>query len=137
SLAAAEAELAPRQSGAIRFNYIVYRKVTSDEKVVSSDEAGIDPGESVKSAKPEDRISTASERVLGQLESYFSLARLADDPEAAGRHLSESAGASGDNRARLAEHLRRLVHEVETGGDDIEGLSPEQLFTAVSSLRQR
>lgn len=137
SLAAAEAALKPRQSGAIQFNYIVYRKVTSDEKVVSSRDAGIDRGESVKRTKPKDQVSAAGERVLGQLESYFSLGQLAGNPDAAAQRLSESTSEDKGNRARLVEHLKRLVHEVEMGGGDIEGLSPEQLFTAMSTLRQR
>lgn len=137
SLNAAEAELKPRQSGAIQFNYIVYRKVTSDQKVVGSEDAGIDRGESVKRKKPKELVSAASERVLGQLESYFSLSQLAGDPDAAARRLTVASGSSSDNRTRLIEHLKRLVREVEMGSGDIEGLSPEQLFTAVSTLRQR
>ncbi len=137
SLDAAEAELRPRQSGAIQFNYIVYRKVTSDQKVVSSEDSGVDRGESVKRKKPKEQVSAASERVLGQLESYFSLGQLAGDPEAAARQLSDSSGGDNGNRAKLVEHLKRLVREVEMGGGDVEGLSPEELFTAMSTLRQR
>lgn len=137
SLEAAEIELRRRQSGAIRFNYIVYRKVTSDQKVVGSDDPGSDPGQSIKKDSPHAPASVAGERVLGQLDSFFSLGEMAADPGAAVDRLTAAGSAEGGKRSRLVEHLKRLVREVEMGGGDVEGLSPEELFAAMNTLRQR
>lgn len=137
SLQAAEADLKRHQSGAIQFNYIVYRKVTSDQKVVSSSDSGADPGESVRQKKPGAPVSVAGERVLDQLDSFFSLGDLAGDPEAAAEQLSASTGQDQGKRVKLVAHLKKLVREVEMGGGDVEGLAPEELFTAMNSLRQR
>lgn len=137
SLKAAEADLRRHQSGAIQFNYIVYRKVTSDQKVVSSSDEGADPGEEIKQKKPNAPVSVAGERVLDQLDSFFSLGELAGDPDAAAERLSASAGDDSGKRGKLVEHLKKLVREVEMGGGDVEGLSPEELFGAMNSLRQR
>jgi hypothetical protein len=137
SLDAAEADLRRHQSGTIQFNYIVYRKVTSDQKVVSSSESGEDPGEALKRRKPKTQVTAAGARVLDQLDSFFSLGDLAGDPDAAAERLTSSAGEDNGNRAKLVEHLKKLVREVEMGGGDVEGLAPEELFTAMNTLRQR
>jgi hypothetical protein len=136
SLSDAEAELARQQSGSIRFNYIVYRKVTSDQKVVGGDEEGEDPGESVKRSKPPSRFTGGSTapgaRVLDQLDSFLSMGGLSGDTGG-----GEQDGADSEARARMAEHLKQLAREIELGGGELEGISAEQLFTAMNSLRQR
>lgn len=137
SLAAAEADLGKHQSGAIQFNHIVYRKITSDQKVVSSSDPGADPGDKVYDSKRHAPASRASGRVLDQLDSFFSLSGLAGDPDAAAEQFTASAGEGDQNRARLVEHLKKLVREVEMGSGDVEGLSPDELFTAMNTLRQR
>lgn len=137
SLEAAEGELRQRQSGAIRLNYIVYRKVTSDQKVVSEADPGDDPGESLKSPDRRAPVSAAGERVLDQLDSFFSLGELAGNPEAAAERLTASTDADDANRARLIGHLKRLVREIESGDAGVEGLSPDELFTAMNTLRNR
>lgn len=137
SLEVAEADLNARQSGSIRFNYIVYRKVTSDQKVVTSGAPGEDPGESVKSRKPDMPESGGSARILGQLDSLFSLGGIAGNPGAAAERIGSYLGDEDGARSRLVDHLKRLVHEIETGGGNIEGLSPNELFTAMNTLRQR
>ncbi len=137
SLEAAITELRPRQSGSIQFNYIVYRKVTSDQKVVGGDAPGDDPGEALKRRRPEAPVSSAGARVLGQLDSFFSLGDIAGDPDAAAERIGASGAEDTGNRGKLVEHLKRLVREVEMGGGDVEGLSPEELFSAMNTLRQR
>lgn len=137
SLAAAEAELRQRVPDAVQFNYIVYRKVTSDQKVVSSASAGEDPGESVKRTAPRMPVGRGGERVLDQLDSLFSLGELAGDPDAAAERLAASSQDDEAGRARLVGHLKRLAHEVESGSARVEGLSPEELFAAINSLRSR
>lgn len=137
SLEAAEADLQQRHNGTIAFNHIVYRKVTSDQKVVSNEESGADHGDAIHESRRRAPLSTAGSRVLNQLDSFFSLSGLAGDPEGAARELSASTGEDADNRAQLIEHLKKLVHEVEHGGGDVAGLSPEELFTAMNTLRQR
>ncbi|WP_376694691.1 hypothetical protein [Wenzhouxiangella sp. EGI_FJ10305] len=137
SLDAAEADLRQRQSGAILFNHIVYRKVTSEQKVVSSTDQGVDQGDAIHENKPHARLSSAGERVLNQLDSFFSLSGLAGDPDAAAEQLEASADADPEQRARLVEHLQKLAREVEFGGGDAASFSQEELFTAMTALRQR
>src|SRR5699024_4357519 len=137
SLAAAEADLKTRQSGCIRFNYIVYRKVTSDQKVVTSGEAATEPAEPAASAPSGLREAFSGERVLEQLDSFFAFGDMAESPDTAAARVDSSPSEDEDHRSRLVAHLKRLTREIEMGSDDAEGLSPEQLFTAMSTLRQR
>ncbi len=130
---AAEAELARHHVDSIRFNHIVYRKLTSDQKVVSKEAEG------VAADGPSRYAGGAAVRVLHELEDFMSLSRLAGDPEEAGARLADSV-AEGDETARgqLIEHLQNLAREIESGDSvGASSLSPEDLFLAMNTLRQR
>jgi hypothetical protein len=139
SLTAAETDLKKKQSGSIRFNHIVYRKVTSDQKVVGGDEPGEDPGQPLRDSRPVGSDTPApGARVLNQLDSFFSLGELAADPNAAADQLTDGEGDGGEaHRAKLVEHLQKLAKEVQAGGGELEGLSHDELFSALNTLRQR
>lgn len=130
---AAEKALSRHSVDSIRFNHIVYRKLTSDQKVVSRNAAG------AAAHGPSRYASGVAERVLHELDSFMSLGRLAAEPEVAGDDLAHSL-TDGDEPARLKliEHLRNLAQEIERGGSvGASSLSPEDLFLAMNTLRQR
>jgi len=130
---AAEATLERHNVDSVRFNHIVYRKLTSDQKVVSRNAEG------VAAEGPSRYAGGVAERVLHELEGFMSLGRLADEPEAAGQELADSmANGSDSSRVKLIEHLRDLAREIEQGGSvGASTLSPEDLFLAMNTLRHR
>ncbi len=129
----AEAALTRHNVDSVRFNHIVYRKLTSDQKVVSKNADGL------AADGPSRYGGGVAERVLQELEGFMSLGRLADEPEAAGENLADSLASGGDSsRVKLIEHLRNLAQEIEHGGSvGASKLSPEDLFLAMNTLRQR
>jgi hypothetical protein len=128
-----ERELDRHNVDSIRFNHIVYRKLTSDQKVVSKHAEG------EEAMGPSRYAGGVAARVLHELESFMSLGRLAGEPEQAGDDLAESiAEGDDDSRRKLIDHLRRLAQEIERGGAvGASSLSPEDLFLAMNTLRQR
>lgn len=130
---AIEQELLRHNVDSIRFNHIVYRKLTSDQKVVSKDAEG------VAAEGPSRYAGGVAERVLNELESFMSLGRMAGEPEVASEDLVDTlADGNDDGRQKLIEHLRGLAQEIERGGSvGASSLSPEDLFLAMNTLRQR
>lgn len=133
SLDRIEAELSCHHVDSVRFNHIVYRKLTSDQKVVSKED------ERAAADGPSRYAAGAAARVLHELEDFMSLSRMAGNPEAAGSQLAESVAQSDETaRGKLIEHLRNLAREIESGGTvGASSLSPEDLFLAMNTLRQR
>jgi hypothetical protein len=130
---AAEVELQRHHVDSIRFNHIIYRKLTSDQKVVSAESEG------QAADGPSRYAGGAAVRVLHELEDFMSLSHMAGSPDEAGQALVDSvAGNDEAGRTKLIEHLRNLAGEIEAAGSvGASSLSPEDLFLAMNTLRQR
>ncbi len=123
-------ELSKRGSRGIQINYVTYRKVTADQKVVGSEEAGSE------SQGGHQRPLIANDS-FGSLASVMSLSELVKDPEAYAARLSEGGDDKGQ-RGRLVRQLRNLITQIEGGEIDQHGaLNSEDLLQAVNSLREK
>ena len=119
----------------IQLNYVTYRKVTADQKVVGNQEAGADGSHAYSGRQGDDNGSPLD--TFGSISSMMSLSELVKDPEAYAGRLSEQ-GDDDEHRAQLVRQLRNLVTQIESGELEAEGiLSSKELLKAVNSLRQR
>ncbi len=125
--------LAEREVRGIQLNYVTYRKVTADQKVVGNQEAGLDGshagGQGNGHASPQD--------TFGSISSMMSLTELVKDPDAYAGRLSEH-NEDDKQRSQLVRQLRNLVSQIERGELESEGiLSSKELLKAVNSLRKK
>ncbi len=116
----------------IRLNYIQFRQVTADQKVVAEGQASADGA--AASADASSRTATDS---FDPITSLLSLNELVRDPEQYAEKLEqESAGDS--NRRQVVRQLRNLVSQIERGEVATgSAVSSEAVMSAVNDLRFR
>jgi len=113
----------------IRVNYVTYKKVTADQKVVGE-------GEDELGFKIE-RPGGDSADTFSSMSSMMSVTELIKDPGAYAQRLSESSEDSGQ-RKKVVRQLRHLIAQIESGEVNAEGaLSSSELLQAVNDLRER
>jgi hypothetical protein len=118
----------------VQLNYIVFRKVTADQKVVDSDGEGADIADA---PTPPQRGTAGDARqdTFGSLASILSLSELVHNPEEYAGQVTEH-NQDDTRRRQLVRQLRNLTGQIESGriGDD-DALSPEAVLNAVNDLR--
>ncbi len=124
-----------REVRGIQLNYVTYRKVTADQKVVGHQEEGAAGGHAATSSKSNGHASPQD--TFNSISSMMSLTELVRDPVAYASRLSEH-GDDSKQRSQLVRQLRNLVSQIESGEMEAEGLlSSKELLKAVNSLRQK
>jgi len=118
-----------RGSQGIRVNFVTYKKVTADEKVVSGDDHGTGLRIEAPGGDASDSFSAMS--------SMMSITELIKDPAAYAERLNESSDDQ-TKRKQIVRQLRHLVSQIESGEMNAEGaLSSSELLQAVNDLRER
>ncbi len=121
--------LKARSCQGILVNYVTYKKVTADQKVVSGDDNEL--GISIE--KPIDDSSDT----FGAMSSMMSITELIKDPAAYAERLNESSENSGQ-RKQVVRQLRNLIAQIESGELNAQNaLSSDDLLKAVNDLRER
>jgi len=127
---AIEAELQKRECRGLRMNYVTYKKVTADQKVVSEDAEG---GLAIQI----DRPGGSEFDTFGSMASMMSVTELLKDPAAYAERLN-SSDEDKDERQKVVRQLRHLIAQIESGEIKTEGaLSSTELLQAVNSLREK
>lgn len=116
----------------IRLNYIRFRQVTADQKVVSEDPSGSESTlESTEAASPSATDS------FDPVASLLSLNELVRDPEQYAEKLEQESASDG-NRRQVVRQLRNLVSQIERGEISAgSALSSDAVLSAVNDLRLR
>ncbi|QKK02719.1 MAG: hypothetical protein HND55_08710 [Pseudomonadota bacterium] len=139
SVAEASRALDDKGVGGIRFNYVVYRKMTADQEIVGG--AGGSAADSTGGSIASDRGTASSgfESALGAFDSMMSLNDMVAHPEEAAGQLSVSAGDQDTrSRKRLIAHLRKLAREIESGAAiNAAALDSQDFLAALNAIRQR
>jgi hypothetical protein len=127
---AIKAELQSRECKGLRMNYVTYKKVTADQKVVSEDDGG---GLAIQI----DRPGGSESDTFGSMASMMSVTELLKDPAAYAERLN-SSDEDKDQRQKVVRQLRHLIAQIESGAIQTEGaLSSAELLKAVNSLREK
>lgn len=128
NVAAVRNEMTARDCQNIRVNYVTYKKVTADQKVVSGDDEL-----EIKVENPNlDPTDT-----FGTMSSMMSITELIKDPAAYAERLSESNEDKGQ-RKQVVRQLRNLISQIESGELSAQNaLSSDELLQAVNDLRER
>ncbi|MEE4329762.1 MAG: hypothetical protein V2J10_02770 [Wenzhouxiangella sp.] len=131
---AARAHLEAEAVEHIRLNYIVFRKVTADQKVVDTDSTDAEAAADSRSGRRPSNSAGADDS-FGSLASLLSLTELVRNPGAYAGQVSEHQQDDA-RRPQLVRQLRNLTSQVESGqlGDD-KALSSEEVLKAVNRLR--
>ena len=115
----------------IRLNYVLYKKITTDEKVVDKDAAvgGAGPAASGTSA--------VNEKVLEGMAGLFSLAGLIGSPQTIAQNLvtATDGQAPDSQRAMVLGALRNLSDRVGAKSGDGFSPTPDQLMEAILRLK--
>jgi hypothetical protein len=113
----------------IRVNYVTYKKVTADQKVVTG-------GEDELGLRIERPGGDASD-TFSSLSSMMSITELIKDPGAYAERLSETSEDS-KQRKQVVRQLRHLISQIESGELNAEGaLTSSEVLQAVNDLRER
>jgi hypothetical protein len=116
----------------VQLNYVVFRKVTADQKVVASSND--------QKAADEVTFSTQShqtEDTFGSIASLMSLRELVRDPQQFAGRVAEQNHDEFRSR-QVVRQLRNLVSQIESGELAAENaMSSELVLGAVNSLRQK
>ncbi len=127
---AVKAELAAREGQGIRINYVTYKKVTADQKVVSDSE---DDNLGLKIEMP----SASDTDNFGAMASMMSVTELIKDPAAFAERLNDTE-ENKTQKQQVVRQLRHLIAQIESGELKAQGaLSSSELLQAVNSLRER
>lgn len=129
----------------VRINHIVYRKVTSEEEVVTHDElesltdlsaravlrSGGEPGGSNSAGGG---IETD---ILEKMSAVFTLKDLMAQPDRIANSVLEAAGdADAETRADTVARIRAMAEEISSGGQSTDTpVSLAEIMTSVHTLR--
>lgn len=119
----------------IRLNYIVYRQVTADQKVVGQEAPEQAADDQAASSLPPEGASPAD--TFASIASLLSLDELVKDPDHYAERVQEQ-NSDDFRRRQLVRQLRNLISQVERG--EIRGasaMSSEVVLGAVNNLRAR
>ena len=133
---AVRAHLAQARVDHVQLNYIVFRKVTADQKVVdtSSDDAEAAQGSPAPRRAP---TADARQDTFGSLASVMSLSELVRNPDDYAGRVSEQ-NQDDFRRRQLVRQLRNLIGQVESGQVSAdEAMSSEDVLAAVNNLRDK
>ena len=118
--------LAAEGVATVKLNYVVYQKVTTDEKIVGKD-AFPENG----AAEPREEAAVADSQPR-DLDSIFTLEDTTTKPE----DVSRSVGAGVDGTAAgVLEQLRELAGKAASEEQTATGASVDDMMTAVCKLR--
>ncbi len=123
---------------AIRLNYITFRQVTADQKVVGEGEPDQLTSHSMPGIPDQHlaNLARASDS-FDPIASLLSLDELVKNPEHYASQLQEHSSDDGQRR-QLVRQLRNLVAQVERGEIKADGaLSSEAVLGAVNDLRSK
>lgn len=131
---AARAHLTSAGVEHIQVNYIVFRKVTADQKVVDTDSEGGDLAEAPSGPKQKTDGGSGQD-TFGSLASLLSLNELVRNPEDYAGQVAEH-NQNDVGRRQLVRQLRNLTSQVESGRiGDTGALSSEAVLKAVNNMR--
>lgn len=157
----AKQELSRHKVTTIRLNYVVFRKVTTDDEVVSRSgledlteqaaQAAVQggtpapgPADNSPSSGPAQQQDDAARHflaleddVLGKMSAVFTLKELFEQPnKMAGKLLKASSGMDDTSKAGVVKELRRLGDQVSRGcSADGSPISLDEMMEAVYQLR--
>jgi hypothetical protein len=129
---AARQQLARNGISHVQLNYVVFRKVTADQKVVASSN---DDEEADEMTFP--TLGDQAEDTFGSIASLMSLSELVRDPQQFAGRVAEQNHDEYRNR-QVVRQLRNLVSQIESGELAAENaMSSELVLGAVNSLRRK
>ena len=129
---AARQQLARNGVSHVQLNYVVFRKVTADQKVVASSN---DEEEADEISFP--TLGHQAEDTFGSIASLMSLSELVKDPQQFAGRVAEQNHDEYRSR-QVVRQLRNLVSQIESGELAAENaMSSELVLGAVNSLRQK
>ncbi|MBW2148576.1 MAG: diguanylate cyclase [Deltaproteobacteria bacterium] len=134
----------------IRLNYVIYKKMTTDEEVVAAGETALGRGATEKIPLKElqealggdqaVKESLMAKMALDELERSISLQKLLEDPAGFGRELvgAGTQGPSEDGLSRgviVSEKLRQLRNEIRSTPLGTDFATIENMMQAVFKMR--
>ena len=138
---AVKAEFSARDGRNIRINYVTYKKVTADQKVVSEDEQS-SLGNLTGNLRTDNldiqvQMPAREDEDFGSMASMLSITELIKDPSAYAKRLGES-DENKEKKQQVVRQLRHLISQIESGELTTEGaLSSKELLQSVNNLRDK
>lgn len=125
---AMQEELAQRQCQKVRLNYVIYTKLTADEKVV-------DHNTVVKQFDLESEPAT-QELVVEKLGGLISLKSLLENPRFLAVNIIDATrNVPGDMRGLVIQYLQRLNGQIQEQSVGQRTISPTELMESVYKLK--
>ncbi|MBD3345314.1 MAG: hypothetical protein GF401_09660 [Chitinivibrionales bacterium] len=133
SIDAVETELAQRNVGGVRLNYITYRQVKADEDIVNRDETFLNDAPGVSK---EDAFQNHSLEKLGKL---FSLNELIEKPrDIAGDILSVVTDGTDKAQSQVVGRIRELNYQIQQRKEVAEqAVSIDEMMEAMCQLKMQ
>lgn len=122
----------------IRINYVLFKKVTEDESIVSSSAAPpSDPSAPGNAPSTADQGPSLDEKTLRGLTALFSMSELVRDPEHVAKNLVNAAsGSDSQNREAVLSYVRRIGEQIDQKEQGTQEISPEQVAESVLALKR-